>query len=408
MTLLFRTAVVCALLAGAAGAEAERPVSGEAVILERVALSPDAVLIVELVGIDGAVAAETRIRTDGRQVPLPFVVTGTDGRAYSLRSAIFEAGETRFLSETVAVPAGTGALNIGPVLLRRHVAMGVSTRFLCGETVADVGFVGEEARLRVGGEVFRLAPVPAASGARFEADDGSDTWIWSKGPEIAVTVRGEALADCRPVVPPRLLPFRATGNEPGWALELSNTRLLYVGSYGADRIETALPEAEPTPTGIVFDLPVEGQVFLDEALCRDTMTGIPYPVTVRIERGGEVLNGCGGNPAELLIGPEWTITAVNGTAVPADAEATILFGTDGRVAGRAACNRYSGTFSIGGESMRFGPVAATRMACPEPLMSLERDIFAAFERIDGFDLGDDGRLILTGAGEMRIEARRGG
>lgn len=50
--------------------------------------------------------------------------------------------------------------------------------------------------LLLAGERAALVPAVSASGARFEAADGSGTAFWSKGREALVTLRGEALGTC--------------------------------------------------------------------------------------------------------------------------------------------------------------------------------------------------------------------
>jgi len=58
---------------------------------------------------------------------------------------------------------------------------------------------------------------------------------------------------------------------------------------------------------------------------------------------------------------------------PADPDRyTIAFGTDGQASLQIDCNRGSGAWratpSGGGGTLTFGPIATTRMACPEPSM----------------------------------------
>jgi len=60
--------------------------------------------------------------------------------------------------------------------------------------------------------------------------------------------------------------------------------------------------------------------------------------------------------------------------VPSDVEITLQF-ADGRIAGRAACNRYSGSVTEGespGDVALAGALAVTRMMCPPPLMEWEQ------------------------------------
>jgi heat shock protein HslJ len=122
------------------------------------------------------------------------------------------------------------------------------------------------------------------------------------------------------------------------------------------------------------------------------MSGMPYPFSVTLTRNGTDLPGCAGDPARLLDG-EWTAITLAGTALPKGADVTLSFDA-GRISGLAACNRYSGSYTLTGEGLTFGPMAGTRMACPPPLMETESAVFAAFARVTQFDIAADGALLL--------------
>ena len=70
--------------------------------------------------------------------------------------------------------------------------------------------------------------------------------------------------------------------------------------------------------------------------------------------------------AQALAGTAWNAIEVAGTAVTAkgDRRPHLIFGADGRVAGTDGCNRLDGSYTAKGESISFGPLAMTQMACP--------------------------------------------
>ena len=82
----------------------------------------------------------------------------------------------------------------------------------------------------------------------------------------------------------------------------------------------------------------------------------------------------GGPPTELP-GTSWVLQGISGaelgTGVP-----TINFGTDGTVSGSAGCNTYNGTYTLDGSSIKFGPLASTKMACPVADMAVETAFLA--------------------------------
>ena len=85
-----------------------------------------------------------------------------------------------------------------------------------------------------------------------------------------------------------------------------------------------------------------------------------------------------------------------------DAAPTATF-DDGRLTGSTGCNRYTGPYSVEGETLQLGAVASTRMACVPPADAVEREFLAALEQVarwrsdlDGLVLMDDGDAELLG------------
>src|SRR5690349_1146017 len=71
-----------------------------------------------------------------------------------------------------------------------------------------------------------------------------------------------------------------------------------------------------------------------------------------------------------LEGPECRVAAINGQVTPGTDLYRMDF-RDGRAGGRFGCNRFGGTYAASGGVITFGPIVATRMACPDPAMSFE-------------------------------------
>ncbi|MFT4150122.1 MAG: META domain-containing protein [Paracoccaceae bacterium] len=196
------------------------------------------------------------------------------------------------------------------------------------------------------------------------------------------------------------LPFVARGNEPGWVLNATSDGVAFSREDGGAQ-GGPLPQGEDNEAGTRYAVSPDLAFTVSEAICRDTMTGMPYPATVLVEQAGAVLNGCGGDPAALLSG-DWRVTRIGETDVPAGVEVTMAF--DGlRVSGTSGCNRYTGAAEMTGESFRFGPVAGTRMACLGAGADVEQAFLSTLARIDRFDIGDDGGLVLIG-GEVPLVA----
>ncbi|KAB7628255.1 META domain-containing protein [Alkalilimnicola sp. S0819] len=174
-------------------------------------------------------------------------------------------------------------------------------------------------------------------------------------------------------------PFTAHGNEPFWWVELQDGRM---------RLRQA---GEPEGTVDPSRLRVE------QGLCHDSMSGMPYPYRAWLTLDGREWPGCGGDPRELLEGVVWEL---DGTAL--ESPPTLAFLPDNRVAGRGGCNRYSGTYRLTGEGLRLGPLAATKMLCRPAQMTVEQGFFEALEAVHRFDLNEGGSLELHGAGQKSL------
>ncbi len=78
-----------------------------------------------------------------------------------------------------------------------------------------------------------------------------------------------------------------------------------------------------------------------------------------------------------------------------DAPVTLEVAADGAVSGRSACNQYSGTATVDGASLTFGPLATTLMACEDAVMVVESAYQQALAQVDAGARTADG-LVLTG------------
>jgi heat shock protein HslJ len=89
--------------------------------------------------------------------------------------------------------------------------------------------------------------------------------------------------------------------------------------------------------------------------------------------------------AEMLPGSEWGPTELNAEAFEPAAEIFLRFEQDGRYFGNSGCNTFRGSFVTNGNSILFGPGAATRMACPEPVSSQETAFLNALMQARSFE-----------------------
>jgi heat shock protein HslJ len=262
--------------------------------------------------------------------------------------------------------------------------------------------------MNVAGESFALKPAVSASGARYTAAADITTGFWNKGAQALVTVRGRELAACR-ILPAPELPFIARGHEPGWAITIDADTIFLNADFGA--LQLRMPKTEPgiTAEGFLYRTASEARrlaVAIRPEICTDVATGMPHPYRVRYELDGKGHEGCGGDPLSLLTGLEWIVETIGGAPLTEKSEATILFLEEGRVAGNASCNRFTGGFQLTGEGLRFGQMAGTMMACEEPLRRQEERFLGLLMETHRFEIDPNGRLVLHTSDGRRISARR--
>lgn len=94
--------------------------------------------------------------------------------------------------------------------------------------------------------------------------------------------------------------------------------------------------------------------------------------------------------------------AVSSVVVPGQ----ITFAADGTVSGTTGCNSFSGGYTVDGSSLTFGPLATTRMACPDDVAAQETAVLTGLESTASFAI-DGQTLSLLGADGAFLLGYRG-
>ena len=105
----------------------------------------------------------------------------------------------------------------------------------------------------------------------------------------------------------------------------------------------------------------------------------------------------------------WTTVELFGSPAPLGAgarPATLAFEADSaRAGGFLGCNRYGASYSVAGDSIDFGPIVSTKMACAEG-MELERRVSEALEAASRFEMTGDTLVLYGPAGVVARFERR--
>ena len=177
--------------------------------------------------------------------------------------------------------------------------------FHCEEEYHFVARIeGEKVWLFLPCHTVSLPQVPSASGTKYS--DGVIT-LWAKGEQATLETDQENHRNCTnnrsmaiwEDAKLRGVDFRATGNEPGWHLELkAGAYSVFVGDYGERRIEFATPQpvVKQDETITTYTAQVEGHFLrttIEGRSCTDSMSGEQFETTVSVEVNDTLYRGCG-------------------------------------------------------------------------------------------------------------------
>ena len=106
------------------------------------------------------------------------------------------------------------------------------------------------------------------------------------------------------------------------------------------------------------------------------------------------------NPLADLEGTRWRLASLDGVEVaqPEDSgrEAYLVLDADtNTVGGSGSCNNFTGSFTAEGNTLAFGPIAATRKMCQD-LMDLEQGLLDALGKTAWFSINGKTLVLLGG------------
>ncbi len=158
----------------------------------------------------------------------------------------------------------------------------------------------DQIRLYLSDRTVTLDQVRAASGAKYQ---NSDIVFWNKGNTALLEIEAKTY-NCQrnPQREPRIeqgkrpVDFRATGNEPGWLLEIVDGHYIkMLTDYGNNQVATPAPA--PQSNGVkIYEAETEAhqlRIIIQQETCTDTMSGEKFESQVSVVLDGETLIGCG-------------------------------------------------------------------------------------------------------------------
>ncbi len=108
--------------------------------------------------------------------------------------------------------------------------------------------------------------------------------------------------------------------------------------------------------------------------------------------------GAAADPVTLT--GKWLAEDIDGSGVIDRLQTTLDIRDDGIVTGTGGCNRYAGSATVDGNTIKFLPMASTRMACSTAAMRQEGKFHATLEKIRAWRIDEARRklFLLDGQG----------
>lgn len=185
--------------------------------------------------------------------------------------------------------------------------------------------------------------------------------------------------------------FHGTGHEPEWMLQINHEGAMGFRMLG-DAQGWFTPPVKPARAAdanvLLYQARTERgelRVTLQEQPCTDPMSGELFPYTVRIDAtDGKVkqqVGGCGQYLPPARLHDVWMQVRVGDLQVrPGELRegARLEFlAAEGRLLGGTGCNTLRGPFEIHDQTLRFGPLAQTKVLCHDHADEVERAMMKA-------------------------------
>jgi len=113
------------------------------------------------------------------------------------------------------------------------------------------------------------------------------------------------------------------------------------------------------------------------------------------------LTACAGNNISLE-GTAWQLVDFAGKPLLLDYQPTMSF-EEGRVGGNSSCNTYGGEYTVKGDSIEFGMLMSTMMACADTAaMDQEQEYLSFLGGVDRWEMSDGRLFLFNASGEALV------
>jgi heat shock protein HslJ len=81
---------------------------------------------------------------------------------------------------------------------------------------------------------------------------------------------------------------------------------------------------------------------------------------------------------------------------------SIEFSSDGKLTGNVGCNGFGGDYKMAGDTITFGPIISTMMACENPIAEQEFAVLKTFTEKASYTLNADTLTITSADGNSSV------
>lgn len=198
--------------------------------------------------------------------------------------------------------------------------------------------------------------------------------------------------------------FRASGNEPFWSVQIDFDKMMTFKMLDGDSITTPVPEMQRDTASQARVLTATTEsgsltVKLYPTRCVDNMSGEVFSHGINVEYEGKTYRGCGNLINDKYqLHDFWILHSFDGKEVKQYSLTKMptlnLDLPKNRISGNSGCNRLTGDMELQGDSLSFGQLASTKMAC-QGSMDFEDKFLKALEKVESYDI-ENGELKLSG------------
>jgi heat shock protein HslJ len=187
------------------------------------------------------------------------------------------------------------------------------------------------------------------------------------------------------------------GESTGWSMQLDSET-----GVGGKQVQSIEVEAQGKNLDALNDKHVRATGKVSHLQGVERGDRIILAITSIREIKTKAASGVGLN----LANSEWVLKDLAGSDVVDSGKATLAFAEGGKASGNGSCNRFFGTAQIEGQTIHFGPLGSTRMACEGALMDQETKYLNALQAAERFEWKDPELVVYCKGYEKPLRFRR--